>query len=90
LVFHLPLANPGWMPVGVVAEDGAFEASTKLPGDGAPAGHYKVTAIWHPDATDEAPGRNYLPMRYSNLSTTPLEIEVRLGSDEKFSLQLTK
>jgi IS30 family transposase len=52
-------------------------------------GLYNVTASWYRDATDEAPGRNYLPMRYSDVSTTPLEIEVRPESDEAFSLQLT-
>jgi hypothetical protein len=89
LVFHPQRTEPGWMPVAIVADDGSFAAGTKHPGDGAPAGRYKVTASWYRDATDENPGRNHLPAHYSDATTTPLEIEVRPDSEEMLSLPLT-
>ncbi|OHB78819.1 MAG: hypothetical protein A2W31_11985 [Planctomycetes bacterium RBG_16_64_10] len=76
MVFHPLFAGPGWMPVAVTNEDGSFEASTKKPGDGALAGRYKVTIVWHPGANDDEKGPNFLPPRYSRAATSDLEIEV--------------
>lgn len=75
LVFHPQFEGPGWMPVGVVDEFGAYEVSTKLPGDGALPGRYFVTVVWRPDADDEeAP--NKLPERYADPKTSKLEVVV--------------
>lgn len=76
LTFHPQFEGPGWMPVATTGPDGAFAAGTRLPGDGALPGPYKVTAAWYPEATDSDSGPNRLPARYADAKTTPLEAVV--------------
>jgi hypothetical protein len=75
LVFHPQFDGPGWMPVAITSDDGTFEASTKMPGDGVLPGRYKVTVVWHPLATEDDPGPNHLPAKFAEPTTTPFEIE---------------
>jgi hypothetical protein len=88
LVFHPQFEGPGWMPVATVNDDGTFQASTKAPGDGVLPGRYKVTVVWHPQATDEAEGPNFLPPKYSLPTSSPLEIEVDPEGTEPTNFEL--
>lgn len=71
-------------PNAHVDEDGSFQLTTYVPGDGAPAGEYAVTVTWplspsgpNPDP-DLAPDR--LKNRYSNPRTS--RIRVRIAEEE--------
>jgi hypothetical protein len=75
LVFHPQFSGPNWMPVATTDPSGAFAASTKVPGDGMIAGRYKVTVVWHPQATDDGDGPNHLPTKYASQTSTPLEVQ---------------
>ena len=88
LVFHPQFGGPGWSPVATVNDDGTFEAGTKIPGDGALPGTYKVTAVWHPRATEDDPGPNFLPAKYSLPTTSPLEIVVSPEGVQPDTLEL--
>jgi hypothetical protein len=60
-------------PQGLVKADGSFALGTYVPGDGAPAGEYKVILSWVPEDGPLLPnGRffNKLPDRYSDWKTT--------------------
>ena len=72
-------------PTGAVKADGSFELGTYAPGDGAPAGAYKVIISWVPEDAPLLPnGRffNKLPDRYSDWKTTPLKIVVEQGPND--------
>jgi hypothetical protein len=75
LVFHPQFTGPNWMPVATTDIAGAFAASTKVPGDGMIPGRYKVTVVWHPQATDDGDGPNHLPAKYASQTSTPLEVQ---------------
>lgn len=90
VVLHPLFDGAGWLPVATTEADGTFAAGTFLAGDGAPAGPYKVTITWHPDATDEQSGPNRLPDRYARAATTDLEVQVGTTPDEFHLLQLRK
>lgn len=75
LVFHPQFTGPNWMPVATTDTAGAFAASTKVPGDGMIPGRYKVTVVWHPQATDDDDGPNHLPTKYASQTSTPLEVQ---------------
>jgi len=77
------------MPIAKTADDGTFSASTREPGDGVPAGTYRVTAVWRPVVDDNGDGPNKLPSRYSNPAKTPLELEVPAGDSSPLVLTLT-
>jgi hypothetical protein len=88
VVFHPQFEGPDWMPVATVNDDGTFLASTKAPGDGALAGRYKVTVVWHPHATDDQQGPNALPAKFSLPTSSPLEIEVGPEGADPATLEL--
>lgn len=90
LTLHPQFAGHGWLPVSITAEDGTFEVGTRVPGDGAPAGRYRVTVVWHPEADAEDGGVNRLPARYAKAASTPIEIEVQPGSAEHHTINLTR
>jgi hypothetical protein len=77
------------MPVATTDSTGAFAASTKVPGDGVLPGPYKVTVVWHPQATDDELGPNQLPPKYASQNTTPLEFQASSDSSvaPTFALQ---
>lgn len=88
LVFHPQFDGPGWMPVAKADEHGAFDVSTKLPGDGALPGRYLVTVPWHAVADDpESPNR--LPARYADPKTSGLEVSLGPESSDLPPFKLT-
>lgn len=75
---------------GLVEADGTFTVSTYSANDGAPAGEYLVTAVWHrPRADAEGKrGPNLLPERYSKPDSSGLKATVKDGVNEfKFDLK---
>ena len=64
---------------------GNFEFTTHQPGDGAPAGRYAATVEYRElvQEGDEKirTGRNLLPLRYSDPSTSGLPCEVNAGDN---------
>ena len=88
MTFHPQFEGPGWMPVAVVAEDGTFAAGTRLPGDGALAGKYKVTIAWRPVVNADGEGPNVLPARFADAKVSPLEVEAGPDIDELRTLTL--
>jgi hypothetical protein len=88
LTFHPQFEGPGWMPVGTVGDDGAFAVSTKLPGDGALPGSYKVTIVWRPGAAEDETAPNLLPRRYADPKTTPLVVELGPSSPQLPPIEL--
>jgi hypothetical protein len=84
-------------PHGVVEADGSFTLTTYRPGDGAPAGQYRVTIEWPsplPGETEDDPehgpsGPDILQGRYADPAATPLSAEVVKGVNnlEPFQVQ---
>jgi hypothetical protein len=68
-------------PHARVAEDGSFDVSTYNPGDGAPAGRYRVTVFWTKDTgAGDSDGPSLLPPRYGDPKTAGLPVvEVKAG-----------
>ncbi len=74
-------------PHGVVEADGSFTLTTYRPGDGAPAGSYRVTIEWPsplPGETADDPehgpsGPDRLQGRYADPATTPLAVTIERG-----------
>lgn len=72
-------------PSAVVGEDGSFVVATRAPGDGAPAGEYRIAIAWYPkNAKAEFGGeiRNRLPEVYSDPSTSGLAATVAPQANE--------
>ena len=67
---------------GDVDSDGSFELGTTKPGDGAPAGKYRVKVtplLANPDEPSHAPP---FDSRFSDFKTSGLEFEVKPGPNE--------
>lgn len=90
VVFH-PLegaATGGVRPHGRTQEDGHFTLTSYQPGDGAPAGTYRVTVEqWLSSGRDDEPPRNRLPARYAHPQTSGLTATVTEAPTE-LTLQL--
>jgi len=79
-------------PFGVTGPGGKFTLITFDPGDGAPAGEYKVLVKWpaqtSEDERDAGPpgavrnGPDRLKNKYYNLETSPLKATVKKQSNE--------
>lgn len=74
-------------PLGVTDEAGAFNVTTFVKGDGAPAGKYKVLVMnARPPADAEQAkrwrGRPLIDPKFSNPDTTPLTAEVISDSNQ--------
>ncbi len=75
-------------PRASVDDDGTFAVTTYEPGDGAPAGDYKVTVVWHRPVPgrqaegDDPPPPNVIPAEYADPGKTPLTITVEEGENE--------
>jgi hypothetical protein len=48
-------------PFGTAGADGSFGLTTSRPGDGAPAGEYRVTVIWPGAAGRKKTGARWRP-----------------------------
>lgn len=88
IILHPESKDPGWMPVAPIQPDGTFEVSTKIPGDGALPGKYKVTVTWKPEVDDNGEGPNVLPVIYSSPKASPLSVEVRPDAPNEFTLEI--
>lgn len=72
-------------PKGRSTADGKFELGTYAQSDGAPAGKYKVTVVRNQVAVSKntiVTKPNDLPVKYSNLSSTDLVVEIVAGKNE--------
>lgn len=75
---------------GEIQADGSFVLSTHAPGDGVPAGKYRVLVV--PGDSIDATGQPRPPSfdkRFSDFGTSGLEFEVRDGPNE-FPIKVTK
>ena len=68
---------------GQISADGSYELSTHKPGDGVPAGKYKVVlnSMDLSDVPDEAKNLPY-NTKYLSLATSGLEVEVTTGPND--------
>lgn len=73
-------------PSGTVDAGGVFHLETFKPGDGAPAGDYKVTVVWLEPPPANAQGifnqKDRLQGRYTDPKTSPLQAKVENGGGE--------
>jgi hypothetical protein len=69
---------------GTIGTDGSFTLGTLQPGDGVPAGSYKVLVApkVDPNAVDGPRQPPPFDPRYSDFSTSGLECEVKRGMNE--------
>jgi hypothetical protein len=75
---------------GEIQEDGTYELGTRQPGDGAPAGAYRVLIAPQEDIDAPAPERQVtFDSRYRDFKTSGLEFEVKAGTNE-FPIRLTR
>src|SRR5262245_5618466 len=90
LVFERVDGGPPLTARGNVGPDGRYELSTEKPGDGVPAGRYKV-AINPLDTSDVPDEQKVLPfdLKYLKHATSGLEYEVKAGPNE-YPIQLSK
>ena len=76
-------------PYGHVAEDGSFKLTTYEPGDGAPAGEYRVTVVWLANSGGEDPP-DLLKGRYRNPTESPLKATIRNAPNELSPFKLAR
>lgn len=68
---------------GDVQADGSYQLSTNKPGDGVPAGKYRVLVAPRIDINAEMPERGLtVDKRYTEFATSGLEFEVKAGPNE--------
>jgi hypothetical protein len=79
-------------PTGTVDANGAFHLSSYEPDDGAPAGEFKVTVVWHEPPPPNAVGvfvqKDRLRGRYTNPETSTLTARIEQGGGELPPFQL--
>ncbi len=79
-------------PSGLADDLGLFAVTTYKPGDGAPAGTYRVTVSWaevlNPGASEPDYGKSKLPLRYSQPDSSGLEIAIVAGTNDPRTLEL--
>lgn len=68
-------------PSGSIEKDGTYELVTAEPGDGCPAGEYKVVVqcLTEADYHSTTP-KQLIPAVYSDVKTTPLTVKVPGGT----------
>jgi hypothetical protein len=69
-------------PTAVTEADGRFRLSTFADSDGAPAGDYRVSVIWHPVVQSPGGavrGGNQLPPKFASPETSGLTAKVEAG-----------
>jgi hypothetical protein len=73
---------------GDIQPDGTYKLSTERPGDGVPAGKYRVLItprVENPDAPERVP----FDKRFTDFKTSGLQFEVRSG-DNNFPIEVTR
>jgi hypothetical protein len=90
LVFESKDKEPAVTARAEIQPDGSYRLGTHKPGDGAPAGVYRVLVAPPPP---QDPRDRFAPPpfeeRYTDFSTSGLEFEVKSGSNE-FPIQLQR
>jgi hypothetical protein len=76
-------------PRGAIQADGSYRLSTYRPGDGVPAGRYRVLLAPPSPKDPERPEKPPFDARYTDFKTSGLEFEVKPGSNE-FPIQVTR
>jgi hypothetical protein len=91
---HTDAKSP--LVTGQIGEDGAFQLTTKRPGDGAAPGEYMVTVTsMLPGHGVEGMDKDYrppqplIPLKYMRLDETPLRATVEPRNDNVVNLTLT-
>ncbi len=78
--------NPG---VGMINADGTFELSTYDRLDGATVGKHKVVVHVEPHLDGSSPDPPVqTPRKYHDISTTPLEVEIKSGETNEVVLDI--
>jgi hypothetical protein len=88
VIFERVDGGPPLTARGDIEPDGRYELSTETPGDGVPAGRYRVSI--NPLDTSDAPDEmKVLPfdVKYLNQKTSGLEFEVKPGAGD-YSIRL--
>jgi hypothetical protein len=77
-------------PTGQTDEQGYFNLTSFVNGDGAPEGGYLVTVTWFRvyQRGQEVVRYNALPPRYANPQSSQLQVSVAKGNNELSPLQL--
>jgi hypothetical protein len=83
VIFERVDGGPPLTARGDIGPDGRYELSTEKPGDGVPAGRYRVS-INPLDTSDVPDEQKVLPFdaKYLNLKTSGLECEVKAGASD--------
>ena len=85
VVFH-PREDVGMTkgnkPFARVGDDGVFQATTYVSGDGVPAGAYSVTVVWPQDSNARGPSPDRLNNRYSNPTSSNLSATITEGENK--------
>ncbi len=80
-------------PMAITAADGRFELGTFDKADGAPAGQYGVSIVWHPlvdKGSGPSRGDNALPAKYAQPSTSGLTVKIESAANQLPTLELKK
>ncbi|UUO07062.1 hypothetical protein M4951_01820 [Blastopirellula sp. J2-11] len=84
VIFH-PQGDVGMTkgnkPYAKVAEDGSFEVTTYVSGDGAPAGEYVITIIWPKNPNARGPSPDRLRGRYAIVEKSELKASIQAGDN---------
>jgi hypothetical protein len=92
ITFH-PMSGPKdqAIPYAETGADGTFRPSTRLTGDGAPAGEYALTILWPEvkiDHGEEISGRDRLGGRYANAGDSNLKLTIKEGENSLPPIEL--
>ena len=90
VIFERVGGGPPITARGEIQPDGRYELSTDKPGDGVPAGKYRV--LLNPlDLSDVPDEQKVLPfeLKYLKFETSGLEYEVKSGSNE-YPIKVTR
>ncbi len=74
---------------GDVGPDGSYSMSTHAPGDGVPAGSYRVSIAPPPVTNADAPSAAPFHPRFSNVETSGLTFDVKPGNND-FPIRVEK
>lgn len=85
----------GGKPLATVKDDGTFTLTTKEENDGAPAGDYNVTVVWHKKGnakmsltSEGGSGPNVLNAKYGNPKSAVFKFSVKNGDKNEFMIEV--
>lgn len=80
------------IPKARADEQGRYEVSSFEPGDGAPAGEYRVTVVWRQSDSNDPENRDLardrLQGKYADPQTSPLRVTVKPEPNNELPLEL--